>query len=112
MESKKCVFCNTEKSIDNVYNKDRECKQLYNERSLICHYENQEKVSNQQKKYFERNRDKPFQKQNIRYIIYKEIHRSYVELQNKLKSIEEKFTTNDSKNKSTVLKIEKIYTIM
>ena len=26
MESKVCVICNTEKSIDNFYNKDRECK--------------------------------------------------------------------------------------
>ena len=43
-------------------------------------------------------------KQNIKYINYKELHRSYVELQNKLKAMEEKFTSNDSKNKTLLLK--------
>ena len=45
-----------------------------------------------------KNRDKLLQKQNIRYINFKKLHRSYVELQTRLKAWEEKFTRNDSKN--------------
>ena len=40
--------------------------------------------------YYERIRDRLLQKQNNRYLYYKEIHRSHVELQNKLKVLEEK----------------------
>ena len=34
MDSKVCVFCNTEKSIDISYNKYRECKQCIIKRSM------------------------------------------------------------------------------
>ena len=48
----------------------------------------------QEKTYYERNRDKLLQKQNDysrkKSTDYKEIQRSYVELQNKLKALEEK----------------------
>ena len=54
----------------------------------------------QQKRYSEKNRDKLSQKPNDlgkkRSTDYKELHRSYVELQNKLKVLEEKIKTNDS----------------
>ena len=65
------------------------------------YYNNKDKISIQQKIYYEKNRDKFLQKQNDcnkkRNTDYKELHRSYVELQNKLKALEEKIKVNDSK---------------
>ena len=94
MDSKICVVCNIEKSIDNYYNKYRECKQCNIQRSMKRYRENKDKISMQQKIYYEKNRDKLLQKQNNynkkRSTDYKELHRSYVELQNKLKALEEK----------------------
>ena len=50
--------------------------------------------------YYEKNRDKLLQKQNDyrnkRNTDYKELHKSYVELQNKLKALKEYLTINDS----------------
>ena len=52
------------------------------------------------KVYYEKNRDKQLQKQNDhrnkRNTDYKELHKSYVELENKLKALGEYLTTNDS----------------
>ena len=54
----------------------------------------------QQKLYYERNRDKFLRKQNEyskkRSTDHKELQRSYVELQNKLKAWEENFKINES----------------
>ena len=49
MESKVCVICNTEKSIDNFYNKYRECKPCNIKRSTKRYYENKDKITDQQK---------------------------------------------------------------
>ena len=49
MDSKVCVVCKIEKSIDNFYNKYRECKPCIILRSTRRYYENKEKISNQQK---------------------------------------------------------------
>ena len=57
METKVCVVCNIEKSIDNFYNKDRECKQCNIKRSTRRYFENKDKISNQHKLYYEKNRD-------------------------------------------------------
>ena len=57
MDSKVCVFCNTEKSIDKFYNKYRECKQCNIQRSMKRYFENKDKLSNQRKLYYEKNRD-------------------------------------------------------
>ena len=57
MDSKICVVCNIEKSIDNYYNKYRECKQCNIKRSMKRYNENKEKISNQQKLYYEKNKD-------------------------------------------------------
>ena len=57
MNSKVCVVCNIEKSIDKFYNKYRECKPCNILRSTRSYYENKEKISNQQKLYYEKNRD-------------------------------------------------------
>ena len=94
MDSKICVVCNIEKSIDNYYNKYRECKQCNIQRSMKRYRENKDKIIMQQKIYYEKNRDKLLQKQNDynkkRSIDYKELHRCYGELQNRLKALEEK----------------------
>ena len=57
MNSKVCVVCNIEKSIDNFYNKYRECKPCNILRSTRRYYENKEKISNQHKIYYGKNRD-------------------------------------------------------
>ena len=54
MDSKACVVCNIEKSIDNFYNKYRECKQCNIQRSMKRYYENEDKLSNQRKLYYEK----------------------------------------------------------
>ena len=87
MDSKICVVCNIEKSIDNFYNKYRECTQCNIKRSTRRYYENKDKISMQQKIYYEKNRDKLLQKQND-YNKRRSSH--YKELQNRLKTLEEK----------------------
>ena len=57
MDRKICVICNIEKSIDNYYNKYRECKQCNIKRSMKRYNENKDKLSNQRKLYYEKNRD-------------------------------------------------------
>ena len=57
MDNKFCVVCNIEKSIDNFYNKYRECKQCNIKRSTKRYNENKDKISNQHKIYYEKNRD-------------------------------------------------------
>ena len=57
MESKICVVCNIEKSIDNFYNKYRECKPCIIKRSTKRYNENKDKISNQHKIYYEKNKD-------------------------------------------------------
>ena len=57
MDNKVCVVCNIEKSIDNFYNQYRECKPCNILRSTRHYYENKEKISNQHKIYYEKNRD-------------------------------------------------------
>ena len=54
MDSKVCVICNTEKSIDKFYNKNRECKQCNIKRSKKRYYENKDKLSNQRKLYYKK----------------------------------------------------------
>ena len=56
MDSKVCVVCNIKKSNDNFYSKYRECKPCNIKRSTRRYYENKDKISNQQKIYYEKNR--------------------------------------------------------
>ena len=57
MVSKVCVVCKIEKSIDNFYNKYRECKQCNIKRSTRRNYDKKDEISNQRKLYYEKNRD-------------------------------------------------------
>ena len=57
MDSKVCVVCITEKSIHNFNNKYRECKQCNIEQSMKRYFENKDKLSNQRKIFYEKNRD-------------------------------------------------------
>ena len=82
MNSKVCVVCNIEKSIDNFYNKYRECKQCNIKRSTRHYYENKDKILMQQKIYYEK---KLLRKQND---YSKKRSTDYKELQNKLKALE------------------------
>ena len=94
MENKICTVCNIEKHINNLYKKYSECKDCNIKRGVKRYYDNKNKISMQQKIYYEKNRDKLLQKQNDynkkRSTDYKELQRSYGELQNRLKVLEEK----------------------
>ena len=94
MESKICTQCDIGKHFNNFYKKYSECKMCNIKRGVKPYYDNKDKISMQQKFSYEKNRDKLLQKQNDyskkRSTHYKELHRSYVELQNKSKALEEK----------------------
>ena len=98
MDTKFCVVCNIEKTIDNFYNKYRECKQCNIRRSMKRYYENKDKISNQRKVYYEKNRDvllakSKINQQNRNY--ERKIYKQQVEeLKKKLKSLEEKLKKN------------------
>ena len=100
MESKICTQCNNEKH-NNIFNKKySEGKGCSIKKGVKRYFDNKLKISIQQKLYYEKNRDKLIEKQNDyrieRNTFFKDIHRSYVELQIKLKALEEKVRTNDS----------------
>ena len=94
MDNKTCTVCKIEKQIMNFYKKFSECKACNIKRAVKRYYNNKDKISNQQKLFYEKNRDKLLEKQNNyrnkRNTEHKDLVRSYVELQNKLKALEEK----------------------
>ena len=100
MDTKICSMCNIEKHINNFYKNFTECIDCNRARGLKRYYENKDKISNQQKVYYEKNREKILlQKQNNRSIQFRDLIVSYVELQNRLKALEEKLknlSINDS----------------
>ena len=65
MDSKVCVVYNIEKSIDNFYNKYRECKHCNIQRSMKHYRENKDKLTNRRKVYYEKNRDMLLAKSKI-----------------------------------------------
>ena len=87
MDNKICVVCNTEKSIDNFYNKYRECKPCNIKRSMTRYNDNKEKISNQRKLYYEKNREVLLAKSKI----YQQNRISYTQqikdLNNKIKEL-------------------------
>ena len=97
MKGKTCTLCNMEKHINNFYKSFTECKDCNRTRGLKRYYKNKDKISNQQKLSYEKNREKKLlQKQNNRWIQFGDLVRSYVELENRLKTMEEKFLIIDS----------------
>ena len=94
MDNKICSVCKIDKHINNFYKKYSECKACNIKRGVKRYHNNKDKISNQQKIYYEKNRDKLLQKQNDyrnkRNTEFKDLVKSYTELQNKLKSLEEK----------------------
>ena len=58
MDGKTCTMCNMEKHINNFYKRYSECKDCNRTRELKRYYENKVKISNQQKLYYEKNREK------------------------------------------------------
>ena len=87
-------MCNIEKHINNFYKKYSECKDCNIKRGVKRYDDKKDKISIQQKIYYEKNRHKLLKKQNDyrnkKNTDFKELHKSYVELQNKLKALEEK----------------------
>ena len=99
MENKTFTHCNIEKHINNFYKNFSECKDCNIKRVVKRYFDNKDKLSIQQKTSYEKNRDKLLQKQNDyrnkRNTDFKELLRSHVELQNKLKALEEKVNLKD-----------------
>ena len=91
MNTKVCTICNIEKDINNFYKKYSECINCNRTRGLKRYYEIKDKISNQQKIYYEKKREKILlQKQNNGCIQFRDLVISYVELENRLKALEEK----------------------
>ena len=100
MEKKICGVCKIETHINNFYSKYSECKDCNIKRGLKRYYNNKDKISIQQKTYYEKNRDKLLQKQNDyrnkKNTEFEDLVRSYAELENKLKALEENFKIIES----------------
>ena len=102
METKTCSMCKIEKHINNFYKKYSECEDRNRKRGLKRYYEKKDKISNQRTIYYEK-KDKLLQQQNDRYIHFKDLLRTCVELESRLKATEENFFLNDSENKQIFL---------
>ena len=97
MDTKTCTMCNIEKHINEFYRKYSECRDCNRTKGLKRYYENKDKISNQQKRYYEKNREKILlQKITKRSIQIRDLVISYVELESKFKALEEKLKINDS----------------
>ena len=101
MDTKMCTICNIEKDIKNFYKKYTKCIDRNRARGLKRYYENKDKISIQQKLYYEKNRDRILlQKQNNRSIQFRDLVISYTELENRLKTLEEKLNVYKNINDS------------
>ena len=58
MDTKTCTMCKIEKHINNFYRKYSECGDCIRARGLKRYYENKDKISNQQKVYYENKKKK------------------------------------------------------
>ena len=54
MENKSCTQCNIEKHINNFYKKSSECKDCNNKQGVKRYFDNEERISFQQKIYYEK----------------------------------------------------------
>ena len=62
MDTKTCTMCNIEKHIDNFYKKFSECRDCNRKKGLKRYYEKKDKISNQQKISYEKNKEKYYYK--------------------------------------------------
>ena len=98
MDRKICVVCNIEKSIDNFYNKYRECKPCNIKRSMKRYYENKDKTSNQYKLYYEKNKDSLLAKSKIYQQQNRKSHTQQIrDLNNKIEELTRAMETIISK---------------
>ena len=97
MDSKICVVCNIEKSIDNFYNKYRECKPCNIKRSMKRYNENKDKISNQHKKFYEKNRDVILARSKIYQQNRKSHTQQIKDLNNKIEELKKAMETLISK---------------
>ena len=97
MERKICTQCNIGKYFENSYNIYTERKTCTSSRSFKRYYEIKDKYKFK-KIYILKKKEKFLQKQHNRYINYKKLLRSCDELENKLKTWEEKIKRNESEN--------------
>ena len=91
MDIKICIVCNIEKFINNFSKQYSECKDCNIKRGVKRYYNNKDRISIQQKFYYEKNREKLSEKQNDyrnkRNTEFKDLDRSYAELQNNKKAL-------------------------
>ena len=96
MDTKTCAMCNIGKHSNCFYKRYTECKDCNRTSGLKRYYESKDKISNQQKIYYEKSRENILlQKQNNRCIQFRDLLVSFVELENKLKALDEKYKIND-----------------
>ena len=96
-----CTICNIKKNINDFYKKYTEFIDCHRARGLKRYYENKDKISKQQKIYYEKNREKILlQKQNNRCIQFRDLVISHIELENRLKALEEKLNVYKNINDS------------
>ena len=105
METKVCVVCKTEKNIDNFQKKNRECKPCNIKRSTRRYYENKDKISNQHKFYYEKNRDVLLAKSKINQQNRKSQTQHIKDLNNKIEELTQAMET-------LISKIEQIHIIL
>ena len=96
MDNRNFTVCNIEKHINNFYKKSLECKDCNIKRGVKGYYDNKDKISIQQKEYYEKKEINYKQNdyRNKRNTDFKDLVRSYAELQNKLKALEEEVKLN------------------
>ena len=94
MDNKSCTVCKIGKQINNFYKKNSKCKACNIKRGVKRYFDNKDIISIQQKVYYDKNRDKLLEKQNNyrnkRNTEFRDLVLSYVELENRLKTLEEK----------------------
>ena len=69
MDTKKYIMSNIEKHINNFYKKYSECRDCNRTRGLKRYYENKDKISSQQKIYYEK-KEKKFYYRNETIEVY------------------------------------------
>ena len=96
-------MCYFVKQINNFWQKFSEGKECKIKRGVKLYYVIKDKITVQQKIFYGKERDKLLEEQNDyrnrRNTNYKELIRSYAELENKLKAFEEKVTIFNSEIK-------------